>query len=290
MTRKFVDGIHDVIGPDRDIPAPDVNTDAQVMAWIMDQYSKYHGHTPGVVTGKPVELEGSLGRESATGRGVMILCREALKESGRKLGDCTFAIQGFGNVGSWAARLIAAEGGRIVSVSDVDGAVTNPEGLDVDRLLQLRSEKRSVREHDGGEPGDNGAPLRAECDVLIPAALGGAIDADNVGAVRASLVVEGANGPVTPAADAELRRRGVPVLPDILANCGGVTASYFEWVQNLQRYRWSEDRVNRDLEEHLTRAWNTVRAEAKERGVPWRVAAFLVAIRRVARATRLRGI
>jgi glutamate dehydrogenase (NAD(P)+) len=290
LTRKFIDGIHDVIGPDRDIPAPDVNTNAQVMAWIMDQYSKYHGHSPAVVTGKPVDFYGSLGREAATGRGVYLTCREALRDAQRDVEGCSFVIQGFGNVGSFAARFLHEAGGRVIAVSDVKGGIFNPEGLDVPALL------RHVATHGGltGFPGvdriTNAELLTTECDVLIPAALGGVITADNAAALRTGLVVEAANGPTDPDGDRILRQREIPVFPDILANAGGVVVSYFEWVQNIQQFSWNEQRVNSELETIMLKAYRKVREVALRRKVALRTAAFLIGIGRVGRAKTLRGI
>jgi len=290
LTHRFVDQIHDVIGPNLDIPAPDVNTNAQVMAWIMDRYSRYHGHSPAVVTGKPVDLYGSEGREAATGRGVTIVTREALGHRGEELAGKTVAIQGFGNVGSWAARLLHDEGAKVVAVSDVKGGIHAGGGLDLPALLAHVAESGSVVELPGSEPITNEELLALDCDVLIPAALGGVFTAENAGAVRARLVVEGANGPTEPEADLVFRERGIEVVPDIFANAGGVTVSYFEWVQNVQQFRWDEERVNRELEAILVKADRALRRVAEDREVALRTAAFIVAIGRVGRATVLRGI
>jgi glutamate dehydrogenase (NAD(P)+) len=290
MTRVFVDQIHDIIGPDRDIPAPDVNTDSQVMAWIMDQYSKYHGHSPAVVTGKPVELYGSAGREAATGRGLTIVCREALAEKGSAIAGSRFAIQGFGNVGSWAARLLHEAGGRVIAVSDRKGGILNPEGLDVAALAEHRKETGTVTGFQGTDGITNEELLALECDVLLPAALGDVFSPELAREVRAGMIVEGANGPTGPEADAVFRERGIEVVPDIFANAGGVTVSYFEWVQNIQQFNWSEERVNGELEQTMVAAWRALRQLAAEKGVALRTAAFMLAIGRVAKATALRGI
>ena len=290
LTRTFVDQIHDVIGPDRDIPAPDVNTDAQVMAWIMDQYSKYHGHSPAVVTGKPVDLYGSAGREAATGRGVVIATRESLAERGKGLEGTRVAVQGFGNVGSWAARLIAAEGGRVVAVSDVQGGIHDPEGLDVDAALDHARRTGSVVGLEGTDRLSNEELLTLDCDVRIPAALGDVFTPALAREVRAEPIVEGANGPTSPEADAVFRERGVEVVPDIYANAGGVTVSYFEWVQNIQQFDWTEERVNQELERRMVEAHRTLTTIRDEKGVPLRTAAFMLAIGRVGKATVLRGI
>jgi glutamate dehydrogenase (NAD(P)+) len=290
MTRVFVDQIHEIIGPHRDIPAPDVNTDARVMAWIMDQYSKYHGHSPAVVTGKPVELYGSEGREAATGRGLTIVCREALAAKGGAIAGSRFAIQGFGNVGSWAARLLAEAGGRVIAVSDRKGGILNPEGLDVPALVEHHHEASTVVGFPGADRITNEELLTLECDVLIPAALGDVFSPELAREARAGMIVEGANGPTGPEADRVFRERGIEVVPDIFANAGGVTVSYFEWVQNIQQLRWSEERVNQELERTMVEAFGHLRRIAEDKGLALRTAAFVLAIDRVAKATALRGI
>jgi glutamate dehydrogenase (NAD(P)+) len=292
ITRKFVDGIHDCIGPYKDIPAPDMNTGAQTMAWIMDQYGKYHGFSPAVVTGKPVDLHGSLGREAATGRGVVIAAEQALKAFGKGKGvaDCTFAIQGFGNVGSWAARLLHEKGGKVVAVSDVKGGVRNPKGLDVPDVVAWLRRTGSVAGYPEGEPCANEDVITAKVDVLIPAALDGVIRKDNAKEVRAKFIVEGANGPVTWEADEILNARGVVTVPDIYANAGGVTVSYYEWVQNLQVDHWPEETVNERLRTRMTRSFEKIRSLAESRKLPLRTAAFVVAIGRVAAAASKLGI
>jgi glutamate dehydrogenase (NAD(P)+) len=290
MTRVFVDQIHEIIGPHRDIPAPDVNTDAQVMAWIMDQYSKYHGHSPAVVTGKPVDLYGSEGREAATGRGLTIVCREALAAKGGSIAGSRFAIQGFGNVGSWAARLLHEAGGRVIAVSDRKGGILNPEGLDVAALVEHHQETRTVTGFPGADRITHEELLTLECDVLIPAALGDVFSPELAREARAGMIVEGANGPTGPEADRVFRERGIEVVPDIFANAGGVTVSYFEWVQNIQQLRWSEERVNQELERTMVEAFGHLRRIAEDKGLALRTAAFVLAIDRVAKATALRGI
>ncbi len=284
LTRQFVERIKDVIGPTLDIPAPDVNTDARVMGWIMDEYSKYAGFSPGVVTGKPLQLFGSPGREEATGRGVMIVLAEALAEQEKSLADVTIAIQGFGNVGSNAARLLAARGAKIVAVGDHSGGVANAKGLDVEALAAWVRQHRTVKGFAGGDAFAGPEVLTWEADVLIPAALGDVLTKDNAERVRAKLVVEGANAPTTPEADEILRRRGITVVPDILANAGGVTVSYFEWAQNIQQFRWELERVNAELDRTMQRSYAAVRDVARERTVDLRTAALILAIRRVAEA------
>jgi glutamate dehydrogenase (NAD(P)+) len=290
LTRKFVDQIQDVIGPTRDIPAPDVNTNPQVMAWIMDQYSKYHGHSPAVVTGKPLDLYGSRGRDAATGRGILYICREILRDVGLPVKGTRFAIQGFGNVGSHSARLLHEDGGQLVAVSDVRGGVKNPAGLDVPALFEHVKRTGSVKGFAGGQPCGSEEVLGADCEVLIPAALGGVLTKANAAEIRARIVVEGANGPTTPEADEVLEKRGVLVVPDILANAGGVTVSYFEWVQNLQHLTWDEDRVNAELERIIKDSYERIAQISRTRKIPLRTAAFILAIGRVGKATVLRGI
>jgi len=290
LTRKFVDQIQDIIGPTRDIPAPDVNTNPQVMAWIMDQYSKYHGHSPAVVTGKPIDLYGSRGREAATGRGLLYVAREIARDVGLPVKGTRFAIQGFGNVGSHAARLIHEDGGMIVAVSDANGGVRNPKGLDVPALFDHARKTGSVKGFNGGNPCGNEELLTSDCDVLIPAALGGVLTKSVAAEVRAKIVLEGANAPCTPEADEVFEKRGVLVVPDILANAGGVTVSYFEWVQNLQHVTWDEDRVNTELEKLMREAYERVANISRTRKLPLRTSAYVLAIGRVGKATVLRGI
>ena len=288
LTRKFCAGIHEFIGDTTDIPAPDVNTNSQVMAWIMDEYAKFHGFHPGVVTGKPVELFGSVGRDEATGRGVMIATEEYLRTQGKSLADVTYVIQGFGNVGSNAARLLHEAGGKVIGVGDHTGAYYDPRGLDIPGALAWTAAHRSL----AGWPAPSlprDAILLQACDVLIPAALGGVIHDVVAKELRCSLVVEAANGPTTPGADQILRDRGIAVLPDIYANAGGVTVSYFEWAQNIQQFAWTEDRVRRELESIMRGAFASLAGVARTRAIDFRTAAFIMAIERVARATALRG-
>ncbi|MBL8957679.1 MAG: glutamate dehydrogenase [Myxococcaceae bacterium] len=290
LTRKFVDQIQDIIGPTRDIPAPDVNTNPQVMAWIMDQYSKYHGHSPAVVTGKPIDLYGSRGREAATGRGLLYIAREIARDVGLPVKGTRFAIQGFGNVGSHAARLIHEDGGIIVAVNDVNGGVKNPKGLDVPALFDHARKTGSVKGFNGGSPCGTEELLTCDCDVLIPAAMGGVLTKSVAAEVRAKIVLEGANAPCTPEADEVFEKRGVLVVPDILANAGGVTVSYFEWVQNLQHVTWDEDRVTTELEKLMREAYERVANISRTRKLPLRTSAYVLAIGRVGKATVLRGI
>ncbi|MCY1020552.1 Glu/Leu/Phe/Val family dehydrogenase [Pyxidicoccus sp. MSG2] len=290
LTRKFVDQIQDVIGPTRDIPAPDVNTNPQVMAWIMDQYSRYHGHSPAVVTGKPLELYGSKGREAATGRGLLYVCREIMRDLGLPVKGTRFALQGFGNVGSHTAQLLWEDGGVVVAVADVLGGVRNPQGLDIPSLFEHVKRTGTVTGFTGGTPCTNEDVLTADCEVLIPAALGHVLTRDNANAVRAKLIIEGANGPTQPEADEIFEKRGIFVVPDVLASAGGVTVSYFEWVQNLQHLSWEEERVNAELEKTMKEAYERVAQIARSRKVSMRTAAYILAIGRVGKATVLRGI
>jgi glutamate dehydrogenase (NAD(P)+) len=284
ITVRFVEQMKEVIGPTTDIPAPDVNTNAKIMGWIMHEYSKYAGFSPGVVTGKPLDLFGSEGREAATGRGVMDVLAEALRERGRTFEDVTVAVQGFGNVGSNAARLIAGQGASIVAVADHTGGVCREGGLDVPALVAWTAEHGGVQGFPGGEAFDGAEIITWDCDVLVPAALEDAINEDNAGGVKASIIVEGANGPTTPEAHRILVDRNVLIVPDILANAGGVTVSYFEWAQNIQQFRWDEERVNQELDKKMSRAYRSVRETAEQHDVDLRTAAFVLAIRRVGRA------
>jgi glutamate dehydrogenase (NAD(P)+) len=291
LTRKFVQLIHDIIGPHTDIPAPDVNTNAQVMAWIMDEYSRIHGFSPAVVTGKPVDLFGSRGREEATGRGVVFALEEYLRDAkGGEIRDKTFAVQGFGNVGSWTARFLRQRGGKVVAVSDVTGAIHYRPGIDIPALVEHVKNTRSVVGFPGSETIDNDALLALDVDVLVPAALGGVISSKNVNDIRARIVLEAANAPTTPEADEALTTRGVVVLPDIYVNAGGVTVSYFEWAQNIQQFTWEEEKVTTELQRHMRDAYATLARVVKERKVSFRTAAYVVAIGRVGRATVLRGV
>ncbi|HKQ49042.1 MAG TPA: Glu/Leu/Phe/Val dehydrogenase dimerization domain-containing protein [Phycisphaerae bacterium] len=288
LTRGFTQKIDMCLGVYRDIAAPDVNTNPQVMAWIMDEYGKKHGYTPAIVTGKPVNLGGSLGREAATGRGTMIITREACKAFGIDLKNATIAIQGFGNVGSWTARLLHEQGAKIIAVSDVQGGIHNERGLDIRLVCEHLKATGSVKGFPGAKAVTNAELLTLKVDVLIPAALGGAIDHHNVNNVQARIIIEAANSPVTPRADEVLRQRDITIVPDILVNAGGVTVSYFEWVQNLQQIRWEESHVNAELEKKMMTAWTSVHRIHREQGLPMRVAAYVVALERVAEATRQR--
>jgi len=291
LTRRYVSRIHRFIGPFRDIPAPDVNTNAQVMAWILDEYSSRHGYSPAVVTSKPIELGGIRGRAAATGTGVGMVLAEHMKASGRSLSGLRVAIQGFGNVGSNAAAFIEQHGGEIIAVGDVNGAIlsSGSRPLRVHDLIEHVRLTGSVVDFPGAVAIDNEELIALPCDVLVPAALENALTEDNAGTVRASVIVEGANLPTTAAADRIFRDRKIEVIPDLLANAGGVVASYFEWTQNLQQTRWPLDKVNRQLSAYLTRAYRAVRKVAEGRDMSLREAAWLIAIDRVARAESLRG-
>lgn len=290
LTRVFVRQVHDLVGPDRDIPAPDVNTNAQVMAWFFDEYSRLHGFSPGVVTGKPTGLHGSAGRASATGRGCVFAIREALQEGKAELKGQRVAIQGFGNVGSWSARLLHARGARILAVSDSKGGIFSGDGLDIPAVLEHVDSHHTVVGFPGAEPISNADLLVCDCDVLLPAALGGAIDEHNARDIKAKYVVEAANGPTTALADEILEQRGVTILPDIYANAGGVTVSYFEWVQNLQNFSWDETRVNEELDKVMSTAYRKIRDIQRAHHISMRKAAFVLAIREVKMATETRGI
>jgi glutamate dehydrogenase (NAD(P)+) len=289
VTRRFVGEIHEVIGPKRDIPAPDVNTNAQIMAWIMNEYSRLHGFSPAVVTGKPVELHGSPGRTEATGLGVTFCIEEWLKREGAEIKDRTYAIQGFGNVGNYLAQHLDQRQGKVVAVSDVYTALHDPKGLDIPAL----------REHVAktGKLSGFGAPeiprddlLYVECDVIIPAAMGGVFTSENAKDIRAKLIVEAANAPTTPEADEIFQSNGVVVLPDVLANAGGIIVSYFEWVQNIQQFRWELEEVRGKLNRFMGKACTTVFDLAQTKDIPSRTAAYIVAIGRVGKATVLSGV
>jgi glutamate dehydrogenase (NAD(P)+) len=288
LTRGFTQKIDMALGVYRDIPAPDAGTNAQTMAWIMDEYGKKHGYTPAIVTGKPVNLGGSLGREEATGRGVTIIVQEACKVYGIDLKRATVAIQGFGNVGSWTAMLLHELGVKIVAVSDVHGGVFDEHGLDIRKLSEHCKKSGGVAGFTSARAVDNEELLALDVDVLIPAAMGGAITRRNVDQVRAKLVVEAANSPVTPFADERLHARGVHVVPDILANAGGVTVSYFEWVQNLQQFHWTHEKVNQELGGRMLGAWRAVHRRSLEEKTRLRIAAYSEALHKVAQATRQR--
>ncbi|MGI9262637.1 MAG: Glu/Leu/Phe/Val family dehydrogenase [Woeseiaceae bacterium] len=288
ITVRFVDHIKEVIGPTTDIPAPDVNTNATVMGWIMHEYSKYAGFSPGVVTGKPLDLFGSEGREAATGRGVMDVLGEALAEQDRSFEDVTVAVQGFGNVGGNAARLIAERGAKIVAVADHTGGVCAQAGLDVAALFDWVAEHGGVKDFPSTEAFDGGEIITWDADVLVPAALEDAIHKDNAGDVKAGIIVEGSNAPTTPEADEILNERNILIIPDILANAGGVTVSYFEWAQNIQQFRWDEEQVNRELDKKMSSAYRSVREVANEYGIDMRTAAFVLAIKRVGKAALAR--
>jgi glutamate dehydrogenase (NAD(P)+) len=291
LTRRYVAEIIDAIGPEKDIPAPDVNTNDQIMAWVMDTYSMHVGQTTtAVVTGKPIEMGGSLGRREATGRGVMICTRDAAKHLGLDINGATIAVQGFGNVGSISALLLSQIGAKIVAVTDWKGGVSNPAGLDVPKLVDYVAQHRTVDDYPGAEPIDNESMFKLPVDVLIPAALENQITMENAPDIQAKIIIEGANGPTTPEAHAHLHSRGIFVVPDILANSGGVTTSYFEWVQDRYGYFWSEREVNERLEAKMVEAFEDVLKMSLKYKTDMRTAAYIVAINRVATVTRMRGM
>jgi glutamate dehydrogenase (NAD(P)+) len=290
LTRRYTGMIGYVLGVNRDIPAPDMNTNAQTMAWMMDAFGQRYGHQPACVTGKPVELGGSLGREQATGRGAVFVMEEYAKDQGTPpLDGASVAIQGFGNVGSWAARIVAETGARVVAVSDVRGGIYNPAGLDVDKIWAHRDATGSVVDVPDADTISNDELLTLDVDWLIPAALGEVIHGRNASKIRARVIVEAANHPITPLADQALNDAGVVVIPDILANAGGVTVSYFEWTQNIQQFRWEEEQVNDQLRKIMAGAYSAVAELARSKAMTLREAAFAIGVSRVARAARLRG-
>jgi len=290
LSRRFFRSIDPIIGLNRDIPAPDVNTNAQIMAWFMDEYGMMNGHTPGIVTGKPIELGGSLGREAATGRGTAIITRESANFFNLDLNKSCVVIQGFGNVGSYTAKFLNEMGSKIIAVSDVNGGLYEPDGFDVTSLIEFNSKNRTIKGCGQGSAISNEKLIGLECDFLIPAALGGVIHKMNVEKLNCKVVVEAANGPVTPTADKKLFEKNIHVVPDILTNAGGVTVSYFEWVQNLQQLQWDESEVNEKLEKKMVSAFKEVSSLMEQRKTSMRMAAFAVAIDRVAQAYALRGI
>lgn len=289
LTRKYTSRIEQILGPYRDIPAPDMNTNAQVMAWLFDEYSSHNGYTPACVTGKPIELGGSLGRTQATGFGVVILARELLRELGRPLAGATAAVQGIGNVGSFAAQALAREGARVIGLSDSRSAVFSRHGIDVAAALAHKTSTGRMQGLAGTESLSNEDLLELDCDLLIPAAIECVIHGGNAGRIRARVIAEAANLPTTPDADEILERRGILVLPDILGSAGGVTVSYFEWTQNLQQLFWEEQRVLEEMERILVKAFHNIVARAKLEKVSMRTAAYMIAVERVARAEQLRG-
>jgi glutamate dehydrogenase (NAD(P)+) len=291
LTRRYTAEIIDAVGPDKDVPAPDVNTNEQIMAWFMDTYSMHVGHTAtAVVTGKPIEMGGSLGRREATGRGVMIITREAAKHLGLTLKGARIAVQGFGNVGSVAADLLQEMGATIVAVTDWKSGVYNAKGLDIKKLIAHSAEHRTVEGFAGADSISNPELFKLDVDVLIPAALEEQLTVENMRDIRAKLIVEGANGPTTPEAHKYLHDKGIFVVPDILANAGGVTVSYFEWVQDRHGYFWPEREVNERLEAKMCQAFEVVLKTAQQYNVDMRTAAYIVAINRVATVTKMRGM
>ena len=291
MTRRYTAGIIDTLGPDSDVPAPDVNTNERIMAWVMDTYSMHKRHTvTAVVTGKPVAMGGSLGRREATGRGCMIVTREALKKLGMPIDGTRVAIQGFGNVGSVAADLMAKLGMTVVAVSDKSGGVYNPKGLDLEDIMKHTQGRKLLADYKGADQITNQELLTVDCEVLVPAALENVITAEIAKKIKARIICEGANGPTTAKADKVLDQKGVFVIPDILANAGGVTVSYFEWVQDRGGYFWDEDTVNQRLERIMVQSFDEVTAMAEKHNVDNRIGAYMLAIDRVAAVHRLRGL
>eukprot|EP00884_Botryococcus_braunii_P009024 jgi/Botrbrau1/18122/Bobra.53_1s0001.1 len=289
LTRKLVQSLRDVIGPHEDIPAPDMNTGAREMAWFFDEYSKFAGFSPGVVTGKPVYLHGSRGREQATGQGTMFATRELLDAYSEKIEGNSIVIQGFGNVGAWAAEFYEKAGGKVIAVSDAFGGVMNTDGLNIEALRAHHREGRKLADFPHGEPLDKEDILKVPCDVLVPAAIGGVINDATAAGVECRFVVEAANGPTTPEGDAILRERGIIVLPDIYTNGGGVTVSFFEWVQNLQNFRWELHEVETRLDKTMTDAFRGIWEIHLKNKIPLRTAAFVKALQRVTRAHLHRG-
>ena len=289
VTRRYTRNIHHLLGTYRDIPAPDMGTNAQTMAWIMDEYGQIHGYNPAIVTGKPVEVGGSAGREAATGRGAVYVLQEAMRDLGIDARSARVVVQGFGNVGSWFCRIAHQEGMQIVAVADHTGATYASQGLNIPALVEHVRLNRTVKGFTGGESLNRDDIFSIESDILVPAAIENVITEENAPSISTKLVLEAANHPVTPEADRILRERGIPLLPDILVNGGGVTVSYFEWTQNLQQFSWPEARVNDELKRRIVSAYEAVTAKARETGQTFRQAAFEIGVERVATAARLRG-
>ncbi len=291
MSRRYATEISIIMGPNSDIPAPDMNTNPQVMAWMMDTFSMHQGYSvPAVITGKPLAIGGSEGRLEATGRGVQIVTREALKDLDMQLDRCSVVVQGFGNVGTVAARLLSDLGCKIVALSDIKGGIYNPAGIDIHLALRYSKEHGNLAGMPGTEQVTNFELLELPCDVLIPAAMENQLTVRNAARIQARLIVEAANGPTTPGAEAILYDKGVTIVPDILANAGGVTVSYFEWVQDLQRFFWTEHEINDRLETIMTRSYDAMRQKAREQQTNLRMGVYLLSVARVAEATELRGV
>ncbi|GCE47766.1 glutamate dehydrogenase (NAD(P)+) [Thermosporothrix hazakensis] len=291
LTRRYATEISILIGPDSDIPAPDMNTNPQVMAWIMDTYSMHQGYSvPAVITGKPLAIGGSEGRLEATARGVQVVALEAMQDMNMQPEKCRVVIQGFGNVGGIAARLLHESGCKVIGISDISGGLYNPDGIDIPKATRFSREHGGLRGFPEAEEITNAELLTLPCDVLIPAALENQITGHNAAQINTRLIIEAANGPTTPEADAILNERGITVVPDILANAGGVTVSYFEWVQDLQRFFWAEDEINMRLEKIMKRSYQAVKAKAEEQRTNLRMGAYLLAVARVAEATEIRGV
>jgi len=291
LSRRYATEISILIGPNSDIPAPDMNTNPQIMGWMMDTFSMHQGYSvPAVITGKPLAIGGSEGRLEATARGVQFVTREAMRDNGMNPDDCAVVVQGFGNVGSISARLLHELGCKVVGLSDINGGVYNPEGIDVHQALHYSKEHGTLRDLPHTERITNAELLTLPCDVLVPAALENQLTGRNAAQVKARLIVEAANGPTTPEADHILNDRGIVIVPDILANAGGVTVSYFEWVQDLQRFFWAEHEINDRLETIMTRAYHAIRDKALQQETNLRMGAYLLAVARVAEATEIRGV
>jgi glutamate dehydrogenase (NAD(P)+) len=290
LTRAYAAALSDFIGPDKDIPAPDMNTGGQEMAWIVDEYSKIKGEfTPAVITGKPISMGGSLGRVEATGRGVMVCTRSAIAKMGLRPDECTCVVQGFGNVGSISAKLIEMLGVKIIAISDITGGYYNPNGISVADAMNYAKDNGNLEGFTGGSKVSNSELLELDCTILVPAAMEDQITDKNAANIKAKLIVEGANGPTSANADKILNDKGIIVVPDILANAGGVTVSYFEWVQNKMGYYWTEERVNRRADRLMKSAFDTVFENSNKFNVSMRTAAYIVAIEKVATTQRLRG-
>ena len=289
LTRRYTTSIDHIIGVNRDIPAPDMGTNSQTMAWMMDAYGLIHGYTPAIVTGKPVDLGGSIGRDSAPGRGAVYVMTEAARDLGLNITGARVVVQGFGQVGSWIVRLLGELGCKVIAVSDVEGGIVVESGIDINRLFEHYREADRVADFPGADAVTNSELLHLPCDFLVPAAIDGVINSDNSDRIKAKVIVEAANHPVTPEADAVMNDRGIKILPDILVNAGGVVGSYFEWTQNLYQHKWEEERVNEELRKIMTRAYGAVKEMVDREGMTYRDAAFAIGVGRVAHVAKMRG-
>ena len=289
LTRRYTNSIDHIIGVNRDIPAPDMGTNSQTMAWMMDAYGLIHGYTPGIVTGKPVDLGGSVGRESAPGRGAVYVMTEAIRDLGLSIIGAQVVVQGFGQVGSWIVRILGEMGCNVIAVSDIKGGILVESGIDINRLFEYYREAKTVIGFPGSDTITNSELIQLPCDFLVPAAIESVVNSDNADLIKARVIVEAANHPITPEADDVMNDKGIPVLPDILVNAGGVVGSYFEWTQNLYQHKWEQERVNEELRKIMVGAYGVVKEMVDRDGITYRDAAFAISVKRVANVAKMRG-